>query len=83
MMTEACGTNCTIMEMGGATSSMMKVRGTTKSNSRNYIGSFLVIDKRIVYFMMRQKLLYRIDGCVWSNQSYDDSCMLPVVKWPT
>ena len=38
MMTEACGvTNCTMMEVGGATSSMMKVRGATKSNSRNYI----------------------------------------------
>ena len=34
MMTESCGaTNCTIMEVGGATSSMMKVCGVTKSNS--------------------------------------------------
>ena len=38
MMTEACGaTNCTMMEVGRATSTMMKVRGATKSNSRNYI----------------------------------------------
>ena len=38
MMTEACGaTNCTMMEVGGATISMMKVRGATNSNSRNYI----------------------------------------------
>ena len=37
MMTEASGaTNCTMMEVGGATSSMMKVRGATNSNSRNY-----------------------------------------------
>ena len=32
MMTEACGaTNCTMMEVGGAISSMMKVCGATKS----------------------------------------------------
>ena len=32
MMTEACGaTNCTMMEVGEATSSMMKVCGATKS----------------------------------------------------
>ena len=32
MMTEACGaTNCTMMEVGEAISSMMKVCGTTKS----------------------------------------------------
>ena len=38
MMTEACGaTNCTMMEVSRATSSMMKVRGATKSNLRNYI----------------------------------------------
>ena len=38
MMTEACGaTNCTIMEVGKATSSMIKVHGATKSISRNYI----------------------------------------------
>ena len=24
--------------------------------------------------MMRRKLLYRIDGCVWSYQSYDHIC---------
>ena len=40
MMTEACGaTNCTMMEVGRATSSMMKVHGATKSNSRNYIST--------------------------------------------
>ena len=38
MMTQACGvTNYTVMEVGGATNSMIKVRGVTKSNSRNYI----------------------------------------------
>ena len=51
MMTEACvATNCTMMEVGRATSSMMKVRGATKSNSRNYIKLifiFMVIDKRL------------------------------------
>ena len=32
MMTEACGaTNCTMMEVGGAISSMMKMCGATKS----------------------------------------------------
>ena len=32
MMTEACGaTNCTMTEVGGAISSMMKVCGATKS----------------------------------------------------
>ena len=31
MMTEACGTNCTMMEVGEAISSMMKVCGATKS----------------------------------------------------
>ena len=32
IMTEACGaTNCTMMEVGGAISSMMKVCGATKS----------------------------------------------------
>ena len=35
MMTEACGaTNCTIMDVGRATSSMMNVCGATKSISR-------------------------------------------------
>ena len=35
MMTEACGaTNCTMMEVGGAISSMMKVCGATKSTLR-------------------------------------------------
>ena len=38
MMTEAYGaTNCTMMEVGRATNSMMKVRGATNSNSRNNI----------------------------------------------
>ena len=31
MMTEICGaTNCIMMEVGGTTSSMLKVRGATK-----------------------------------------------------
>ena len=38
MMTEACGaTNCTMMEVGRATSSVMKVCGATKNNSKNSI----------------------------------------------
>ena len=45
-MTEVCGaTNFTMMEVGRATSSMM-VRGATKSNWRNYIRYFMIIDKR-------------------------------------
>ena len=53
MMTEDCGaTNCTMIELGGATSSIMKVRGATKSISTNYkvIFIFLVIDKRLYIF---------------------------------
>ena len=38
MMTEACGaTNCTVMKVGGATSSMMKVCGSTKSTLSNSV----------------------------------------------
>ena len=38
MMTEACGaTACTMMEVGGATSGMIKVHGSTKSNSKKRI----------------------------------------------
>ena len=38
MMTEACGaTNHTMMVVGGATSSMMKVCGATKILSFNYL----------------------------------------------
>ena len=37
MMTEACSaTNSTMMDMGGAISSMMKVHVATKSNLRNF-----------------------------------------------
>ena len=53
-----------LMEVGRATSSMMKVRATKK----NYIRHKM----RLVYFMMRQKLLLRIEGCVRSYQSYDN-----------
>ena len=36
MMTKACGvTTCIMVEVGRTTSSMMKVRGSTKSNLRN------------------------------------------------
>ena len=63
MMTEVCGaTNYIMMEVGGASSSMIKERGATKSNSRNYyymlIFIFVVIDMENVYFMMRRKLLH-------------------------
>ena len=45
MMTEVCGaTSCIMMEVGGATNSMMKVHGATKSNSRNYIRQGFIQD---------------------------------------
>ena len=45
-MTEACGaTSCTMMEVGGAANSLMKVRGATNSNSRNYIRLILSLWK--------------------------------------
>ena len=78
MRTEVCGaTNSTMMEVGGATSSMTKVRGYTKiilKVIRGIIGNFYLCGNRYdtVYFMMRRKLLHRIDGCVWSYQSYDN-----------
>ena len=59
MMTEACGaTNCTMMEVGEAISSMMKVCGATKStlSVRKFSGNKC----ETVYFMMRQKLLHRM-----------------------
>ena len=50
MMTEACGaTNCTMMEVGGAISSMMKVCGATKSTSSKSVRLFnlsVIIDVR-------------------------------------
>ena len=30
-----------------------------------------MVKQETIYFMLRQNLLYRIDGCVWSYQSYD------------
>ena len=36
---------------------------------------YLYGNREIVYFMMRRKLLHRIDGCVWSYQLYDDKGM--------
>ena len=54
MMTEACGaTNCTMMDVGRATSSTMNVRGATKVIRGIYkvIFIFMVIDMR--YFTMR------------------------------
>ena len=71
-MTEACGTtNCTMMEVGGATNSMMKVCRATKSKNLYFYGNRY----ETVYLMMRQKLLHRIDGCIWSYQSHDDRGM--------
>ena len=50
MMTEACGaTNCTMMEVGEAISSMMKVCGATKSTLSKVSGNLImsvVIDVR-------------------------------------
>ena len=38
MMAEACGAiNCTMMEVGGATNSMMKVCGATKTTVSNSV----------------------------------------------
>ena len=43
MMTEACGiTNCTVMEVGGAISSMMKVYGATKSTLSKMLGNLIM-----------------------------------------
>ena len=63
MMTEACGaTNCTMMEMGEAISSMMKVCGATKSTLSKVSGNLIICGNicETVYFMMRQKLLHRM-----------------------
>ena len=50
MMTEACGaTNCTMMEVGEAISSMMEVCGATKSTLSKVSGNLImsaVIDVR-------------------------------------
>ena len=63
MMTEACGaTNCTMMEVGGAISSMMKVCGATKSILSKSVREFnYVCGNRCetVYFV-RRKLLHRM-----------------------
>ena len=64
MMTEACGaTICTMMEVGKAISSMMKVCGATKSILNKVSGNLIsyVCSNRCetVYFMMRRKLLHR------------------------
>ena len=62
MMTEVCGaTNYIMMEVGRASSSMIKERGSTKSNSRNYYYMLIfifVVNMENVYFMMRRKLLH-------------------------
>ena len=43
MMTKACGaTNCTMMEVGGAISSMMKVCGATKSTLSKVSGNLMM-----------------------------------------
>ena len=63
MTTEA--TTGVIMEGGGATTSKMKVRVTTKSNLR-VIFNFMVIDK-ILYFMMGRKLLHRLKEVCGAN----------------
>ena len=47
MMTEACGaTNCTMMEVGEAISSVMKVCGATKSTVSGNLIMSVVIDVR-------------------------------------
>ena len=60
----------------------MKVCGATKGKDpRNYRGNFHLYGNRYeaVYFMMRQKLLqkllHRLEGCVWSYLSIDDRGM--------
>ena len=69
MMTEACGaTNYTMMEVGGATSRMMKVCGATintLSNSVRYFNCLCGNRCEMVYFMMSRKLLHRMkEVCV-------------------
>ena len=50
-MTEACSTtNCTMMEVGGATNSMMKVCRATKTKNLYFYGNRY----ETVYLMMRQ-----------------------------
>ena len=63
MMTVVCGAiSRLIMEVGGATSHMMKVSRATKSNSSNcYQVIFISVGIGVC----------RIEGSVWSYQSYD------------
>ena len=55
-MTEACGaTNCTMMEVGEAISSMMKVCGATKSTLSVRLFNYVCGNRcETVYFMMTQ-----------------------------
>ena len=57
MMMEACDvTNCTMMEVGGAISSMMKMCGATKSTLSRSVRYFNYVcgnRYKTVYFMMR------------------------------
>ena len=64
-----------MMEVGGTTSNMMKEELPKLTRIRVIVsGNFYLCDNRYesVYFMMRRKLLHRIEGDVRSYQSYDD-----------
>ena len=65
MMTEVCCATSHIMMMVGWTTNSM--HGTTNV-VRVLLGNRYVT----VYFMMRSKLLYMIEGCIQCYQSYDD-----------
>ena len=52
-----------MMEVGGATSSMIKLCGATKSNLRTMYGNFYLRGNiyETAYILMRRKLLHRIE----------------------
>ena len=64
MKTEACSAiNCTMMVVGEAICSMMKVCGATKSTLSVRKFNYVCGNRcETVYFMMRQKLLHMMKG---------------------
>ena len=67
-------TNSTMMEVGEAISSMMKVCGATKSTLSKVSGNLImsVVIDVTVYFMMRRKLLHRMkEACTTSRMMKD------------
>ena len=81
MMTEVCGaTNCTMMEMGGAITSMMKVCGATTSTLSKSVRKLnYVCGNRceMVYFMVRRKLLHRMkEVCGATSRTIKDKLIV-------